>query len=128
MPMNVSNKAVKAKRRRSSRYNAVIFSVGAVAITSALIAMTQLGTPWSLYGSAAVEPQASNPKDAHSGTIVRQFGDAQCAVAAFDNDTGRTTEATACKGAVLDARGVPVPTNTIHRLESISKSFSGGAR
>ena len=64
------------------------------------------------------------------GSVVHETGRAQCELMKFDNYTGRTIEnAKHCKDTiVLDARGRPVPTGTIHRLDSISKSFLGDKR
>lgn len=48
----------------------------------------------------------------------------------FDNRTGRTIENERhCENTTtLDAQGIPVPEGTIHRLDSISKSFLGEKR
>ncbi len=61
------------------------------------------------------------------GTIEFQTDQNRCDLMKFDNDTGRTIAAPSnCQNNVtLDAHGIPVPTGTIHRLDSISKSFSG---
>lgn len=64
-----------------------------------------------------------------TGIIARQVGNQECALARFDNATGRTNGASGCtNGVVFDAHGIPVPVGTIHRLDAISKSFSGGCQ
>jgi hypothetical protein len=47
----------------------------------------------------------------------------------FDNDSGRTIDnIKRCEdNVVLDAKNIPVPVGTLHRLDAISKSFSGSA-
>jgi hypothetical protein len=44
----------------------------------------------------------------------------------FNNQTGRMTRSQQpCDMTTRDSNGVPVPQGTIHRLDAISKSFSG---
>jgi len=60
------------------------------------------------------------------GRIVVQTDTEQCELMTFDNDTGHASASVRpCQSSVdLDAHGVPMPKGTIHRLDSISKSFS----
>jgi hypothetical protein len=49
-----------------------------------------------------------------------------CRQRAFDNQTGRMVRSQQpCDSTTLDGSGAPVPVGTIHRLDAISKSFSG---
>lgn len=59
---------------------------------------------------------------------MRESDQDQCQLMKFDNDTGRMIDGSAnCHGdVVLDAHGVPVPMGTVHRLDSIRKSFMEG--
>jgi len=125
--MSGAGVGTRTKRHRSHRRYAVIFYICSGALVIALIAVTRIASPW-LDGSRKAELQLPGSAKVHIGTIAEQIGDEQCALAKFDNNTGQVTKATGCKSAaVLDARGVPVPMGTVHRLESISKSFSGGS-
>jgi hypothetical protein len=75
----------------------------------------------------SVTASAAAPDDHRTGVIVLQTGTERCEKKQFDNDTGRVLDSAApCGGSVvLDAHGMPVPIGTIHRLDAISKSFSG---
>ena len=49
-----------------------------------------------------------------------------CWEKAFDNQTGRMLRSPKpCEAAAYDINGAPAPLGTIHRLDAISKSFSG---
>jgi hypothetical protein len=49
-----------------------------------------------------------------------------CRQKVFDNQTGRVLQQQKpCEAAAYDINGVPAPLGTIHRLDAISKSFSG---
>jgi hypothetical protein len=123
--MSSTSVRVKTKRHRAHRRYVVVFYICFAALAIALIAATRIATPW-FDGSPKTEPQLPGSSAVHIGTIAEQIGDEKCALAKFDNDTGHVTNATGCKStALLDAHGVPVPMGTVHRLESISKSFSG---
>jgi hypothetical protein len=74
---------------------------------------------------------AGAPSDMGLGSISRQTDKERCELVKFDNYSGRTIENNGhCEttAVVRDARGVPVPVGTVHRLDSISKSFSGNNR
>ncbi len=118
----------RAKRRIAHR-NHVFVATTCVAAAIAFIATTQLTTPWLHFGTPVERLHQVNPKEIRTATIARQTGDKQCALAEFDNDTGQITDARGCKNTtVLDGRGMPVPMGTVHRLDSISKSFLGNTR
>ncbi len=81
---------------------------------------------WFSAASSNEEIPAANSEATHTGTIVVQSGEIRCERAKFDNDTGRITSSSSCENeVVLDAHGLPVPVATVHRLDTISKSFSG---
>ena len=49
-----------------------------------------------------------------------------CRQQVFDNQTGRMTRSQQpCDTTARDINGVPIPLGTVHRLDAISKSFSG---
>ncbi|HTP91916.1 MAG TPA: hypothetical protein VMJ52_09285 [Xanthobacteraceae bacterium] len=116
------------KPRPRRRYWAVL--IGFVC----LLAVTILPAIYVNYPIAGLnqpssegEIQTVNSGEAGTGTVVVQTPKESCTLMKFDNRTGRTIEsARHCeKTTVLDAKGVPVPEGTIHRLDSISKSFLG---
>ena len=74
--------------------------------------------------------QAGNANDVRVGSVSQQSDKGRCELVKFDNYTGRTLENSKhCETTVVrDARGVPVPVGTVHRLDSISKSFLGDGR
>jgi hypothetical protein len=98
-------------------------SVGILMIIACLGMLSlQLATGVSLSKSAATV----SPDLDRTGKIVLQGGSGQCKQMKFDNQNGRISDgATPCDDQIaLDARGVPIPQGTIHRLDAISKSFS----
>jgi hypothetical protein len=75
--------------------------------------------------------QAANAADHGVGRSSPQTDNERCELVKFDNYSGRTIENNRhCEttAIVRDARGVPVPAGTVHRLDSISKSFLGDNR
>jgi hypothetical protein len=95
-----------------------------------LMAMsTDFATLLSLQASSKGEIQSTDTPGARSGIIVLETDHNRCVLSKFDNDNGRTIDDTErCNNTMpLDGHGVPVPTGTIHRLDAISKSFSGNA-
>jgi hypothetical protein len=95
-------------------------SVGALIVAVAMFAMINSSTPSPNAGNAA---SSAEPNSA--GTIVMHSGLSGCQQRSFDNRTGQISDqpSTCRNEMVLDARGLPVPTGTIHTLNSISKSF-----
>jgi hypothetical protein len=90
---------------------------GAAAVAGLLIEIPRLST----------STQARSPMpNVQLGIIVQQTDKEQCTVAGFDNHTGRTIDLPRhCENITVDARAVTAPIGTIHRLDSISKSFMG---
>jgi hypothetical protein len=119
-----------ASRRRSSRERRHVF-VGSVCVCAMIVALgvtANTTLPWLANAISSKQRQPAEVQEMRIGTIEVQTGQDQCDVLKFDNDTGRTiNESKSCHdNAALDAHGVPVPTGTVHRLDSISKSFLGG--
>ena len=118
-----------ASRRRSSRGRRHVF-VGSACVCAVIIVLgvsANTTLPWVANVISSEQPQPIDVQEMRIGTIEVQTGQDQCDLLKFDNDTGRTiNESKSCHGnVVLDAHGVPVPTGTVHRLNSISKSFLG---
>ncbi len=99
--------------------------VCALIIVLAVTANTTL--PWLSNVISNKQIQSADAQEVRMGTIELQTGQDQCDLLKFDNDTGRTINASkGCHSDVmLDAHGAPIPMGTVHRLNSISKSFLG---
>jgi hypothetical protein len=118
------SRRAKSKRQRQHALYILLFAL----VTIVCLAMTTgLSTFTAFFGSSDSASPISNLQERRTGTIIRQRDENKCRRMKFDNDTGRTVEDfESCDNeAVLDAQGVPVPQGTLHRLDAISKSFSG---
>ena len=118
-----------ASRRRSSRERRHVF-IGSACVCAMIIALgvtANTTLPWLANVVSSKQPQPVDVQEMRIGTIEVQTGQDQCDLLKFDNDTGRTiSESKSCHGNLaLDAHGVPIPMGTVHRLDSISKSFFG---
>jgi hypothetical protein len=69
----------------------------------------------------------SGAPDLGSAKVVIESTDGnECRQQVFDNQTWRMTRSQQpCDATARDSTGVPIPLGTIHRLDAISKSFSG---
>jgi hypothetical protein len=96
-----------------------VFAVGA---SIAVVAVLAIGFSTA---SAPVENGASHADPNGVATIVLHSSTSGCQQRSFNNQTGRISDQTSsCQNdVVLDTKGVPIPTGTIHTLNSISKSF-----
>ena len=113
---------VGAERQRAARAAGFmfVFAIMAAVVLVILAALPKLGQP-----NAAMSPGMSD-NDLRTARITRDLDGKGCAQQVFDNQTGRmTTTPQPCQATVYDSNGMPVPVGTIHRLDSISKSFSG---
>jgi hypothetical protein len=127
-PKPVSPKAKKAhphSAKRLKRWYALTI------VAAACAAIVYLGLNWRL-GSApqriAERPAPSAGADeSRTGRIVLQTNPDHCAEMKFDNTDGRVVDGLKpCDNQIkFDERGRPIPMGTIHRLDSISRSFSG---
>jgi hypothetical protein len=97
-----------------------VVAVGILISAFAMVAMVFIPLP-----PPTAEKVASRSEPKSAGTIVLHSGLSGCQERSFDNHTGQiSNQASPCHGdVVLDARGMPVPSGTIHTLNSISKSF-----
>lgn len=114
-------------RSRRNPWPAIIGFVCVLAVTIPLAMIANFPMAWFGQPSSNEETQAVKSSESGTGTVVVQTAKESCTLMKFDNRTGRTIENERhCeKSTVLDANGVPVPEGTIHRLDSISKSFLG---
>ena len=116
-----TRKAGAAQRRgRLSTMCFGIIAVGALIASVAMVAMVFIPMPTP----KAVE-EASRAEPGSVGTIVLHSSSSGCQQKSFNNQTGQIfDQSSSCRNDVaLDANGVPIPSGTIHTLNSISKSF-----
>jgi hypothetical protein len=114
-----------ARKRRQRPAFGLAAALGTFVFVAVVFVAAKLAMSTLQFEAPAEQVSATD----QTGIIARQVGNQQCTVAHFDNATGRTTEASGCTNEiVLDAHGIPVPIGTIHRLDAISKSFSGNAK
>jgi hypothetical protein len=120
-----SAEPVKARpSARVRKHNKALFlGVLIVMIAGAAVAVT-------LASQRSAVPVAANTLQTYEFTggtakITNDLG-STCSTGAFDNKTGRITHSDEpCETVSRDANGVPIPVGTMHRLDSISKAFSG---
>ena len=115
---------------KALRKRVLLRSIGVIAVFVLLTMVASLSMAWLYQDTSHREAQLSRFNDAGVGSIVVETDRQHCELLKFDNYTGRTVEnARRCQNTiVLDANGVQVPLGTVHRLGSISKSFSGADR
>lgn len=112
---------------RHKRRNVVVACLSVLA-GFGLLAGVASSVQWHVAPSSDREAKSASVAMPQTGTVVVQSDTMRCEVAKFDNQTGQSVEGfkPSCSNAVvLDSHGIPVPTGTIRRLDSISKSFSG---
>jgi hypothetical protein len=112
--------AASQKRGRLAKMSLGVFAIGA---SIAVVAVFAIG--FSTAPAPVVENGASHADPASVATIVLHSSTSGCQQRSFNNQTGQISDQTSpCHNdVVLDAKGLPVPTGTIHTLNSISKSF-----
>ena len=118
-PAHMRKAGAGQKRRRLARMSLGVFAVGASIAVVAVLAIGFSTAP------APVENGASHADPNGVATIVLHSSTSGCQQRSFNNQTGRISDQTSsCQNdVVLDTKGVPIPTGTIHTLNSISKSF-----
>jgi hypothetical protein len=97
-----------------------VFAVGASIAVVAVVAIGFGTTPPPIKGNGASHTDPNSV-----GTIVLRSNTSSCRQKSFNNLNGKISDrASPCsEDVVLDAKGMPVPTGTIHTLNSIRKSF-----
>jgi hypothetical protein len=115
-------------QRSQERRRALIISCGMLlAATATAVVVIALGSPISVPASNSAQTTMAMPDgDLRTARITTDSGGKGCSRQTFDNQTGRMTRSQQpCEATAYDSNGVPVPLGTIHRLDAISKSFSG---
>jgi hypothetical protein len=118
-PAQIRKAGAGQKRRRLAKMSLGVFAVGASIAVVAVLAIGFSTAP------APVENGASHADPNSVATIVLHSSTSGCQQRSFNNQTGQISDQTSTchNDVVLDAKGMPMPTGTIHTLNSISKSF-----
>jgi hypothetical protein len=113
--------------RTQERRRVLIISCGILLVAAAgAVAVVATGHPMSERSSPSPTTIAAHDSDLRTARITNNSDGKGCWQQTFDNQTGRTTRTQLpCETTVYDSSGAPVPVGTIHRLDAISKSFSG---
>jgi hypothetical protein len=118
-----STTSSKQKRRRALIIGCSIAMLAALSV----VCMIAIGLPTSTQSTKL--PQAvrmAAGADAHAAKITNDLNDSGCFQQEFDNKTGRIIRLQEpCETVARDNNGVPIPVGTIHRLDAVSKAFSG---
>jgi hypothetical protein len=95
---------------------------------AALIAMAVVVATRAPKSVTALVPVTTTTSelDLRTAKITQDLVGKGCSQQVFDNQTGRMRQSQLpCEATTFDSNGIPVPVGTIHRLDAISKSFSG---
>jgi hypothetical protein len=119
-PAHMRKAGASQKRRRLAKMSLGVFAVGALIVAVAVFAIG-----FSTPPAPVAENGASHADPSSVATIVLRSSASGCQQRSFNNQTGQISDQTSpCHNeVVLDAKGMPVPTGTIHTLNSISNSF-----
>jgi hypothetical protein len=117
-----------ARGKKQERRRALVIGCGMLLFAAVIAAVVITAQPLIL-GHLSRAPQvatAAPDSDLRTAKITRDLGGKECWQDIFDNRTGRMTRSShPCETTDYDSNGAPVPVGTIHRLDAISKSFSG---
>jgi hypothetical protein len=118
-PAHMRKAGVGQKRGQLAKMSLGVFAVG---VSIAVVAVLAIGFSTA---PAPVENGASHADPNGAATIVLHSSTGGCQQRSFNNQTGQISDQTSSchNDVVLDAKGMPMPTGTIHTLNSISKSF-----
>jgi hypothetical protein len=114
----------KQERRRGLVVGCSMLLVAALIAVAVAVAT---GSTKSLTAlNAAPTTISTSELDLRTAKITQDLDGKGCSQQVFDNQTGRMRQSQLpCEATTFDSDGVPVPVGTIHRLDAISKSFSG---
>jgi hypothetical protein len=114
---------LKVEQKAKDRQHALVVVFG-FALSAAIIALLALST---VYRTASRTTDVLPNNTLRMGKVTSSStDDKQCRQLIFDNQTGRMVSSDQlCDATGVDGTGVVVPSGTIHRLDAISKSFSG---
>jgi hypothetical protein len=129
-PPGAGSARPRATARRAQERRRGLIVGGSMLLVAALIAMAAVvatESPKSVSAlNAAPTTTAAPEPDLRTAKITKDLDGKGCSQQVFDNQTGRMRQSQLpCEATAFDSNGVPVPVGTIHRLDAISKSFSG---
>jgi hypothetical protein len=120
-------KSAHARKVRASqkRWRLAKMCFGVISVGALIAAVAIFAIVFKLPSSPNVENEASRAEPSSVATIVLHSGARGCQQRSFDNQTGQISALSSpCPDdVVFDAKGLPIPTGTVHTLNSISKSF-----
>jgi hypothetical protein len=119
-PAHMRKAGAGQNRRRLAKMSLGVLAVGASIAVVAVLAINLSTAP-----APVAENGASHADPNSVATIVLPSRTSGCQQRSFNNQTGQISDQTSpCRNdVVLDAKGMPIPTGTVHTLNSISKSF-----
>jgi hypothetical protein len=108
------------KRGRLARMCLGIIAVGGLIAAVAMMAMVFIPALTSI-----AEKEVSRAEPSSVGTIVLHSNSSGCQQKSFGNRSGQILDQQSSRhnNVALEAKGMPIPSGTIHTLNSISKSF-----
>jgi hypothetical protein len=116
-------------QRRQERRRALIVSCGILFVVGSgfVLAMTaELPMSTHLTNLSQTASEAPDNNLGFAKVTIDSTDGSGCRQQVFDNQTGRMTRSQLpCDTTARDSDGVPIPLGTIHRLDAISKLFSG---
>jgi len=122
-----SAKSAHTRKARAGRKRGRLMKMcfGVIAAGGLIVAVAIFAIAFSAAPSLNAENAASRADPNSVGTIILRSGSSDCHQKSFNNQTGQIVDQSSlCHNDVaLDANGVPIPSGTIHTLNSISKSF-----
>jgi len=112
----------RANQKAQERRRAVM--IAGIFLGAAIIALLAVSTQYPTSSHATDVISNSNSRTAI--VTSSSIDDKNCRQQVFDNQTGRMTRSEQpCDTNAFDNNGVMAPSGSIHRLDAISKSFSG---
>ena len=134
-PLDGSNNSIrrsaprKPLRLAQERQRALIIGCSILFMVGlGFVLATTVELPMSphLTNSPQIASVTSNNNSSSAVVMIDSADGSGCQQQVFDNQTGRMTRSQKpCDATARDSSGVSVPLGTIHRLDAISKSFSG---
>jgi hypothetical protein len=98
---------------------------GIISVAALIAVVAVIATAFNTAPTSVIDNTSSRAEPNAVATIVLNPGTSGCQQKSFNNQTGQISDQISpCHGdVVLDEKGMPIPTGTVHTLNSISKSF-----
>jgi hypothetical protein len=128
MPSRSTPGRAQAQRAQERRRALIVSCVILFVVGLGFVLMMTAELPMSTHLTNSSQTASEAPaNDLGSAKVTIDSADGRgCRQQVFDNQTGRMTRSQQpCDTTARDSNGVPIPLGTIHRLDAISKSFSG---